>query len=313
VVDWREAVTRRWQYKVAALFVAVLLWVTVTTDEQQEQAVPTRVDWQIRDSSYVLVEAPGQVQTVFQAQMGELLSFVGNNPVIRYAVDSVPGRQMRVSLSTGMVEYGQVGNARAVAVRPSEVLLRFEPRVRRRVPVSAAVELSAAEGYAVVDSPIVQPDSVTVVGAQSEVEGITGLSTETVAFEGLQERVSRDVPVRLPDDAPNVRADPEIVLVTAEVDSVVERTIRRPVELRGADGAGLSLDPDTVTVRLRGASSVMDGLPADSVRTWVDLSDGAPGSGEAETRATSVIVAGFAQVSATVEPPEVEVRRSGSP
>lgn len=312
-MDWREAVTRRWQYKVAALFLAVLLWVTLTTDEQQEQAVPTRVDWVVRDSSYVLVEAPGQVQTVFQARMGELLSFVGNNPVIRYAVDSVPGPQMRVSLSTGMVEYGQVGNARAVAVRPGEVLLRFEPRVRRRVPVSAAVEISPADGYAVADSPTVQPDSVTVVGAESEVEGITELTTEQVTFNDLRERVSRDVPVRLPDDAPNVRSDPEIVLVTAGVDSVVRRSLRVPIEVRGADTADVVLDPDSATVEISGPSSAMEDLPGDSVAAWVDLSGGVPESGEARTAELSVDVSGFPGVSAATEPPEVEVGRSGTP
>lgn len=312
-MDWREAFTRQWQYKLAALFVAVLLWVTVTTDQQQEQAVPTRVEWQVDDSSRVLVDAPGQVQTVFQAQMGELLSFVGNDPVIRYRVDSVSSSRMRVSLTTGMVDFGQVGNARPLAVRPSEVVLRFEPRIRRRVPVSAAVELSAADGYAVVDSPTVQPDSVTVVGAESEVRGITELTTEAAAFEDLREGVSRDVPVRLPDDAPNVLADPAIVLVTVEVDSVVEREVRRPVGIRGADASDLVPDPDSVTVLLRGAISVVDRLPPDSVRTWVDLSDGMPDAGGADTYGVAVNLPGFARVSAAVEPAEVEVRRGGAP
>lgn len=312
-MDWREAITRRWQYKVAALFVAVLLWVTVTTDEQQEQAVPTRVDWVIRDSSYVLVEAPGQVQTVFQARMGELLSFVGNNPVIRYAVDSVPGPEMRVSLSTGMVRYGQAGNARAVAVRPSEVVLRFEPRVRRRVPVSPAVEISPADGYTVADSPTLQPDSVTVVGAESEVEGITALTTEEVTFDDLHGRVSRDVPVRLPDDAPNVRADPEIVLVTADVDSVARRSVRVGIGVRGVDAADVILAPDSATVELSGPSSVMEALPDDSVAAWVDLTGGVPEIGETRTLELSVTVSGFPRVSAAVEPTEAEVGRSGAP
>lgn len=312
-MDWREAFTRRWQYKVAALFVAVLLWVTVTTDEQQEQAVPTRLDWVIRDTSHVLVDAPGQVETVFQARMGELLSFVGNNPVIRYAVDSVTGPQMRVSLSTEMVRYGQAGNARAMAVRPSEVLLRFERRVRRRVPVEAAVEISPADGFAVADSPTVQPGSVMLVGAESEVEGITGLSTEEVEFEDLQGRVSRDVPVRLPADAPNVRVDPEIVLVTASVDSVVQRSLRLPIGIRGAADTALAVDPDTATVRIRGPSSVMDRVPGDSVEAWVDLSEGVPDSGESRTVPVSVAVSGFPRVAAEAEPSEADVRRGGTP
>lgn len=312
-MEWREALTRRWQYKVAALFVAVLLWITVTTDEQQDQAVPTSVEWQIRDSTYVLVEAPGQVQTVFQAQMGELLSFVGNNPVIRYSVDTVPGTEMRVSLSTDMVEFGQVGSARAVAVRPSDVVLRFEPRARRRVPVSADVQLVAAEGFAVADSPAVQPDSVTISGAESEVQDISEVTTEQTTFEGLRESVSRDVPIRLPDDAPHVRSDPEIVLVTAEVDSVVERALRRPVLVRGAASAGLQLDPDTATVRLRGPSSVVDAVPEDSVEAWVEISDGEPEAGEAVTRELSADVSGFPRVTAAAEPGDVEVRRDGSP
>lgn len=310
-MNWRRAITRHWQYKVAALFVAVLLWVTVTTDEQQEQAVPTRVDWQVRDSSYVLVGAPGQVNTVFQARMGELMSFVGNRPVLTYTIDDVQDTRMRVSLSTGMVEYGQAGNARPVAVRPSDVVLEFEPRVRRRVPVRPRVRLSTDGEYAVVDSPTVQPDTVAVSGAESEVEGIAELTTERVPLDGVVGRVSRDVPVRLPDDAPNVRADPAIVLVTVRVDSVVERTLRRPLLPRGQGRGAVALEPDSVAVRVRGPRSVMEGLVEDSVAAYVDLSGGvAEGGGAFDV---SVRISGYPGLTASAEPARVEVRREGGP
>lgn len=312
-MDWREAITRRWQYKVAALFVAVLLWVTVSTDEQQEQAVPTRIEWELRDSSHVLVEAPGQVQTVFQAQMGDLLSFVGNNPVIRYSVDTVTSREMRISLATSMVQYGQVGSARPVAVRPSQVLLRFEPRVRRRVPVRPRVRAEAAEGFAVADSPRAEPDSVAISGAESEVERIDELTTEEVVLEELEDEVRRDVPVRLPDDAPNVSADPEIVLVTVDVDSVAERTLRVPVRIRGGDAGRVGVEPDSVTVRLRGPATPVAAVPADSVDAWVDLSDGLPEAGESAAFPVAVGLSGHPRVEATAEPAEAEVRRPGTP
>lgn len=312
-MDWREAITRRWQYKAAALLVAVLLWVTVSTDEQQEQAVPTRVEWQIRDSSHVLVQAPGQVQTVFQARVGELLSFVGNHPVIRYTVDTVTAQQMQVSLSTEMVEFGQAGSARPVAVRPSRVPLRFEPRVRRRFPVEPRVEVTTEEGYAVADSPTVQPDSVTVSGAESEVERIERVSTERISLEGLDERVSRDVPVRLPDRLATVQADPAIVLVTVDVDSVVARSMRLPIRVRGVGAAGVTLEPDTATVRLRGPRAPATAVARDSVDVWVDLSGGLPEAGEAESVPISVTLTGYPRVTASVEPGEAEVRRSGAP
>lgn len=307
-MDWRRAITQHWQYKVAALFVAVLLWVTVTTDEQQEQPVSTRVEWQVRDSSYVLVEAPGRVSTVFQAGMGDLMSFVGNPPVLRYTIDSVTSPRMRVSLGTEMVEYGQMGNARPVAVRPSDVVLQFEPRVRRRVPLDPAVQVSAAEGYAVVGSPTVQPDSVTVSGAASEVERITELDTEPVTLDDLSGRVSRDVPVRLPDEAPNVRADPAIVLVTVEVDSVVARRFRRPIVPRGTERGTVVLEPDSATVVLRGPASVMDALPGDSVAVSVDLPAGLEGEDSFELSARLPERPGL---SATLEPARVRVRPGG--
>lgn len=309
-MDWRRALTQHWQYKVAALFVAVLLWVTVTTDEQQEQAVSTRVEWQVRDSSYVLVEAPGQVNTIFQARMGEFMSFVGNPPVLRHTVDSVTSTRMRVSLSTDMVDFGQVGSARPVAVRPGDVVLEFEPRVRRRVPLRPAVEVSAAEGYAVTDSPRVQPDSVTVVGAQSEVEAITELSTERISLTGLSDRVSRDVPVRLPDEAAYVTADPEIVLVTADVDTVVERRLRRAVRVRGRPAEAVALEPDSATVVLRGARAAVEGVAGDSVAVYADLPTDGELGGSVEL---SVRLPPRPGVETTVEPARVTVRRDEGP
>lgn len=309
-MNWRRAVTRYWQYKVAALFVAVLLWVTVTTDEQQEQPVSTRVNWQVRDSSYVLVEAPGQVSTVFQARMGELMSFVGNAPVLRYPIDSVTGPRMRISLNADMVEYGQVGSARPVAVRPSDVVLEFEPRVRRRVPVAPATEVTAADGWAVVDSPTVEPESVTVSGAESEVEELEEVRTESAVFDEVRGRIRRDVPVRLPDEAPNVRADPAIVLVTVEADSVATRRLRRAVGTRGVEAGAVVLEPDSATVVLRGPVDAVEGLPGDSVSVLADVSDGLDGGGSFDLLVRLPARPGLR---ATVEPTEVRVRPAERP
>jgi len=55
-VNWRRALFDNLGFKLAALVIVALLWVSVTADERQAQPVPTRVAYEVSDSAWVLVQ-----------------------------------------------------------------------------------------------------------------------------------------------------------------------------------------------------------------------------------------------------------------
>lgn len=273
-----------WPFKLAALALALLLWFSVTVEERQDQAVKTDLVVQVQDSDYVLLDAPEEVSTTFQARKGDLLSLLSMRPpTIRYVVDSVRAPQMQIELTPAMVQYNHDVNARPVDVRPSAVELRFERRAQRRVPVriSKDTNISPASGFAVVGSPAVQPESVTIRGASSAVSGVDAVETEAADLEDVGQTLTRELQLVNPRGHGPLQIEPRHVLVTVEVDSIVQRRFRVPVTVEGSAASSVRLDPDSVQVLVGGAHAVVRQISRRDLTATISL-ESLPAEGTTE-------------------------------
>lgn len=257
-MNWRAILLENLGFKLAALAVVAMLWVSVTADERQAQPVPTALSVDVRDTTWILVESPGDVSTTFQGRNRELLGLLMERPVVTLQVDSVTGEQMRVALPVDRVEYNRDLGVVPSFISPPAVDLRFERRRSIRLPVVADVEAVPAPGFTVVQPLTVEPESVTVRGPASWIEGLTRVSTRSIRLDDLSTTVMRDVPLELPAEVPGVEADPSAVLVTVSLDSLVVREFRVPVRVTGAAGEFAMVRPDSVTVTLRGAAVAVE-------------------------------------------------------
>ena len=307
-MDWRSVVLENWPYKLAAAVLALLLWLNVTAEERQEFPVPTDVRVELRDPGWVLVEVvPEQVRTVFQGLRGPVMPRM---PVIRQVVDSVTGPRMEIELSPEMVRgYDRELDLRPIGVRPQNVELRLERRVSARVPVEPRLRLRPAPGFSVVRPVLLQPDSVTVRGAESEVASVGAVRTEEAALEELRRTVTRELQVQPPDGLSHVEWEPGTVLATVEVDSLVERSLDRPLDVRGPAAGAVDLSTESVRVLLRGLQQDVRGVEPGSVRAYVLLDDVPDASVRHPVR---VEFPEGLQLTADPQPSEVTVRPAGA-
>ena len=285
-MDWRAVLIDRWPYKLSAFVLAVLLWFNVSANQDRtEQSVATELRFQMPDAGWVPVEMPGEVRTTFRGRLGDILTLPGD-VVIRHAIEEIDDSVVVVDLDPSMVQYDRRLNVQPINVRPSRVEIRFQPVAERRVPVTIDVSATAADGFTLVGQPIVEPESVTVTGARSEVETLGHVETEPVSLEGLDASITRQLPVRLPEESGTLEVEPAQVLATLRVDSLVERRLRVPLLAVGAAAEAVSLSPAEVEVILRGpasevseltvremsASVRVDEAPTDETRRPVEVS-----------------------------------------
>ena len=310
-MDWQAALLENWPYKLAAFALALLLWFNVTSDEQQPQAVATRLEITVEDSGWVLVDAPDEVSTTFQGRRGDLLGFSFDPPVLRKVVEAVTDTVMRVDLSPQDVTADDQIQARPISVQPSAVEARFERVVDRRIPVRVDVQATAASGHALVGSPQVRPESVTVRGARSQVRSLDEVSTEAIVLEDVEETVTRELALRLPSDRSTLRLDSARVLVTVTVDSLVERRLTVPVHLRGG-GSGLRSQPPAVAVTVRGPRRVLGDLSADDVTAAVDVPPGEPGGADPRRLPVQVTLPEGVSATATADPATITISSGSS-
>lgn len=284
-MSWKGLFVANWPYKLAALVLALLLWFSVSAEERLEYDVPTNLAVEVRDTAWVLASAPEDVRTVFQAQRGEATALTfGAQPVIRISIDSVRSPTRRVELRSDMVEYNRQLNARPTEVRPSEIELQFEPRQARRLPVRPALEATAAEGFTIVRPVLLQPESVTVSGAESEVASMSEVPSERVELEDLRSSFTRELRLRTPPGVPTVSVSPRAVLATVEVDSLVELRFRRALELEGGAASAAASPVDSVEVVVRGARGSLRSLSADDVSAYVTVDSLPPGGASLPVR-----------------------------
>ena len=309
-MDLRTAILSNWGYKLAALLIVSLLWLSLSADERQSQPVRTLVSVEVLDSAWVLVNAPTEVSTTFQGRNRDLAGLLVNEPAISIVIDSVVDPEMRVELDLSRVRYDRELDVRPTAIVPRTLALQFEQRAERRVPVVAEIDAIPATGFTVLRPILVSPDTVTVRGPASEVEGITRVATRRIRLEEVAATVIRDLPIELPTGVRSVDVEPNSALVTVEVDSLLILTKRLPVRLRGAGTNGLVVVPDSVDAVIRGAATAVRARlaalqqvearvenPAD-VPQRIGLEPGVADSGSVSVRFT---------------PGEVFVRREPSP
>lgn len=259
-MNWRELLLENLGFKLAALVVVGMLWVSVTADERQAQPVPTALSVEVRDTAWILVESPGEVSTTFTGRNRELLGLLMERPVATLDVDSVTGEQMRVALPVDRVEYDRELGVVPSFITPPAVDLKFERRRSVRVPVVADVETIPAPGFTVIQPITVEPESVTVRGPASWIDGLTRLSTRAVRLDDLSNSVIRDIPLDVPSAVPGVEVEPSAVLVTVTLDSLVVRELRVPVRPVGAGAEFARVEPDSATVTLRGVAAAVEEL-----------------------------------------------------
>lgn len=102
-----------------------------------------------------------------------------------------------------------------LAVSPSEVPLRLEQVVRRRLPVRPRVVGEPAEGLAIGDA-LVEPASVRVSGPRLQLQAMPAVTTEEINVDGATAPVEARVAVHAPHPLVRIE-DPLVVRVIVEI------------------------------------------------------------------------------------------------
>ena len=306
----RVAIFSNWGYKLAALVIVSLLWLSLSADERQSQPVRTRVTVEVLDSAWVLVNAPEEVSTTLQGRNRDLLGLLVNEPEIPVVIDSVTESTMRVELDEARVRYDRELDVRPTSIVPRALTLQFEQRAERRVPVVAEIDAVPATGFTVLRPILVSPDTVTVRGPASEVERITRVATRRIGLEDIANTVMRDLPIELPTGVRSVSVEPASALVTIEVDSLVILRKRLPVQLTGPGSQSASVTPDSVEAVIRGAATAVR-MQLEALDHVIAELSSSPDGPTRVTVSTTIPDSGF--VSVRLSPPEVTVQPGSGP
>jgi YbbR domain-containing protein len=260
--------------KVAALALAVFLWVNVAERRQVEVIadLPLKYTNMAPDMMFA-----SEVPMVAQARIrgrGKFLKWrIGD---VYFAIDLSPA-------GAGIVTH--VVSPSEVVVPPDkeiEVLEVIEPKairveldtlVTRKVPPQLIFEGDVPRDKVVIGQPSAEPNEIVISGAESVVGILTAVATEQIDVGQLAKKGKVTARIDL-SNLPFVTSDVEEIVVSVRVESRKELGIPGvPVEAVSGRGVKGKFTPDSLDVMISGAESQVDSLDPHELRLVVDVTN----------------------------------------
>lgn len=140
---------------------------------------------------------------------------------------------------SGQVEY----------VMPENLVLRFEDKVTKRLPVLADVSYSLRRQHFAYDTLRIDPEYVELSGPVTLMDKIRYVKTHPLALEDVDANVHEKIGVVLPEPAERFEVNPSDVLITMQVERFTEAEVEVALQTYNApEGMRIKLFPETVRV-----------------------------------------------------------------
>jgi YbbR domain-containing protein len=185
-----RSLTENWALKLAALTLAILLWMAVragTPEATTFRNIPVQVD--LRDPDWRLAELPQPpvVNVTVRGTTGELLTLASQPPRIVLLVDRVADSVETQVLPLQWVQLPpDVRQARVIALRPDTIRLRDERLSTRTLPVRIRTVGDLPDGYELVQAPSATPARLQVRGPARIVDVLDSVPLLPVDISGLR-------------------------------------------------------------------------------------------------------------------------------
>jgi YbbR domain-containing protein len=255
--------------KFVALALGALLWFTIS-GQQAERTVPgVPVVYRNKAASLEITDQTSTVEIHVRGLDSQLRTIQSRD--FEAVVDlggARPGAQ-RFALRTDQVS-APLG-LEVTMVEPGSVMAVLELAGTASLPVRPFVDGTPAPGF-VVSETTVEPSTVTVVGPARRLASTSSATTDRVGIEGAAATITQSVSIGVGDAALRLR-EARTARVVVKIERASERSFAAShVVLRNLEpGLRGSADPAVVSVRLRGAESLLNRLDPATIVPYVDV------------------------------------------
>jgi YbbR domain-containing protein len=193
-VSLRGAILRHWPLKLAALALAIILWVAVALEKPTTQLVGIQLDL-VLAPDVAPAQAPPPIKALVSGPQRELLRLSGPL-VIRVEVNESgvgAGTRHHLAIAPSDVQVPGGVKVTVLEVEPREIELLLDRRAQKTVAVRAVIQPDS--GYALDGPLVVAPAMVRVSGPRSLVGTLDSVTTEPLDLRGVVGSFERTVPL----------------------------------------------------------------------------------------------------------------------
>jgi len=200
-------------FKAAALVLAVILWVFVTSKGQTEMSLSVPIEY-VNIPSGIEISKHTVTTAHIVVRTHESLSKNIRQENVRVSVDVSRAKQGEEIFSLKKDDVKVAYGATVVKIEPVTIKVVFEETVSKKVPVKAEVTGNPERGYSVRRIEV-SPEEVVIEGARSEVRKVGVMKTELIDISGLTEDLSQEA--KIEEKNANIRTKIEKVNVQIRI------------------------------------------------------------------------------------------------
>lgn len=228
-----------------AFILALALWLMVNLSRDYTLNIELPIQLGAVPADQALVKDLPVTATVSVTGEGwKLINLYNNPPAINIDVNNA-----EVNLFDQVQQQmNAMLNVNIQRVQPRILAVQLEDRISKRVPVHSAVNINFSGQYGFLDSLTINPDSITIDGAASLVEGIKEWATDPVEINNVTKDISRTVPLESPTEL--ISLSQREVMVEADVVEYTEGEVQANINTRNLPpGRMVSYSPLAITIK----------------------------------------------------------------
>ena len=139
---------------------------------------------------------------------------------------------------------------RILKIEPDSILLNFNKKISKRIPVVAKLNLSFESQYQQSDSIKLTPSFITISGASDIIEKINEVVTVPMNIKNINSSVSVKLAIATSEDLKFVECSQSTIQAQINVTKFTEGNIELPIEVDNLPaGFGLKTFPDKISVK----------------------------------------------------------------
>ena len=265
-INLAQLFTRNWALKLAALFLALLLYVAVAAQQPVNQTFTLGLKVRVPPGR-ALRSAPPPVVVTVEGRGGELLKLRSFTKTISVAVpDTLAGGTWHVALRPSDIGIPKNADVQITDISPRDITVMLDSVARKDVRIVARVTVATDSGGVLQGGLAITPNQAHLVGPDQLLATIDSVTTVPTELTGLSGPFVRTVPL----DTSNlgvIRIAPREIQVTGEVEVPAHRIFGGiPVETGAGVPTGFVFTPDRVSVEVAGGPQRLANLTRDSVK-----------------------------------------------
>ncbi|HXC71166.1 MAG TPA: CdaR family protein [Pyrinomonadaceae bacterium] len=255
-----------WSLKLLSLAIAIVLWLLVTGQNEPVTAhVSVQLNFIRPQSLEISNDPPRAVDVMLTGSRNKLDDLTSLDLVATVDISDQRAGERVLRLA----DKAQIALPQGIKVdgfQPSAIPIRLEPILERQVPIEPKFEGKPADGFEVYAA---QPSkgSVMVRGPESRVNALQKVVTETIWLAGHKETFTAK---NLALDVPDPKIDVLEPVVNVDVEIGEQRTEKNISGVNVSTATGGKVQPETTSVTLLGATSLLDSLKPEDIKIVLD-------------------------------------------